>query len=227
MTLSELISRLTKLFPHLTLDDAEQSVNIILKSISKTLAEGSRVEVRGFGVFNILSRSERKARNPKTGETVYVPPKHVPHFKPSKELHKRINFEPMQLIPKNPGGRPPTQGVRPGWMLPRDTIALEAFTKAREAGEKYEFALDAAVKAVKEYDPEIKVSRSMVKKILKELMPENAEEMLRVTKIVEQTTPASESPSPKISYALGFVPKATYPHPSKKIKSRSIKGKVF
>lgn len=218
MTLSELINLISNRFPQLTNEDAEQSVKSILKTLSSQLAKGERVEIRGFGSFSVQKRSPRQSRNPKTGEAVQVPEKYVPYFKPGTGLQKQINFERVQDTLKNQGGRPATNGVLPGWMFLRATIAIEAFTAARQAGEKYEPALDAAVNSLNQFDSKMKASRSMVKKILKELMPENGEEMLRVTKTTEPTNPASENSSTKTSYGIGFTPKPTYPHPSKKNK---------
>jgi len=219
MTLSELITCLANRFPQLASGDAELSVKAILKKLSNQLAQGDKVEIRGFGSFNVLKRSARQARNPKTGETISVPQKHVPHFKPGTELRKCVNSEPVPVTVTNHGGRPATNGVLPGWMLFRTAVVIEAFNTARQAGNKYEFALEAAVDAAIRIDPKMKASRSMVKKILKEYMPENGEEMLRVTKITEQANPASENTSTNTSFTLGFVPKATYPHPSEKNKT--------
>ncbi len=115
-------------------------------------------------------------------------------------------------------GRPPAHGAKQGWTLIRDTIALEAFVKAREAGEKYDFALKAAVEAVNTFDPEMKISTSTVKKILKELMPEGGEEMLKVTKIIEPADVANGAANSKTSYGIGFAPRVKYPHPSNRKK---------
>jgi integration host factor subunit beta len=218
MTLSELITHLAYQFPHLDHSDAEASVKAILKSISNQLAQGERVEIRGFGSFSIQHRPPRLARNPKNGETVQVPERHIPQFRPGRALRNQVNLVPAQVTDINHGGRPPTYGVLPGWMMLRATIAIEAFTTERQAGEKYESALNAAVEAVNKFDPKMKASPSMVKKILKEFMPEDGEEMLRVTKINELANPTSENSTSKTSYALGFTPKPTYPHPSKKNK---------
>ena len=218
MTLSKLITRLTIRFSQLAPNDAELSVKTILKTIANQMAQGDGVEIRGFGSFSVQKRSARLARNPKTGEPVQVPEKHIPHFRPGTELRKRVNLEPVLDTVINHGGRPSTNGVLPGWMLLRTTVVIEAFTTARQAGEKYEFALAAAVNALNQFNPKMKASRSMVKKILKEFMPENGEEMLRVTKIPEQSNVGTETASSKTSYGIGFAPKSTYPHPSKKNK---------
>lgn len=91
MTQSDLIQALAAKFPQLTAKDAEQSVRIILDHISLTLANKDRVEIRGFGSFGINHRPPRTGRNPKTGETVMVPAKEVPHFKAGKELKERVD----------------------------------------------------------------------------------------------------------------------------------------
>jgi integration host factor subunit beta len=69
----------------------ESSVKLLLDKMSDTLSEGGRIEVRGFGSFSLHHRAARKGRNPKTGDQVQLPPKHVPHFKPGKELRERVN----------------------------------------------------------------------------------------------------------------------------------------
>lgn len=91
MTKSELIKRIAKANPHLYHTDIERIVATIFGEISDALAEGNRVELRGFGVFSVRSRKPRNARNPKTGEAVSVKEKNVPFFKAGKLLKKRIN----------------------------------------------------------------------------------------------------------------------------------------
>lgn len=115
-------------------------------------------------------------------------------------------------------GRPPTNGAKQGWTLIRNSIVVEAFHKAREGGAKYEFALVAAVEAVNAHDPKMKISTSTVKKILKELMPEDSEEMLKVTKIIEPVITSDGKRSVKTSYGIGFAPRVEYPHPSNRKK---------
>ena len=90
MTRSELIIRLAAHFPQLTTKDAELSVKAILEGMSEALAKGNRIEIRGFGSFALNYRPPRNGRNPKTGETVPVPAKKVPHFTPGKELRERV-----------------------------------------------------------------------------------------------------------------------------------------
>jgi len=91
MIKSELIQRISRGNPHLFQRDVERIVNTIFNEITRTLAEGNRVELRGFGAFSVRSRPERKGRNPRTGETVHVLAKHVPFFKTGKELRERLN----------------------------------------------------------------------------------------------------------------------------------------
>lgn len=91
MTRSQLITRLAALFPQLKHKDAELVVKAILDKLSDQIARGGRVEVRGFGSFNLSQRPPRLGRNPKTGEIVAVPAKQRPHFKPGIELKERVN----------------------------------------------------------------------------------------------------------------------------------------
>ncbi|NEX92427.1 integration host factor subunit beta [Caulobacter sp. 17J65-9] len=92
MIKSELIARLAAEHPHLTHRDIERVVNIILDGMVDALESGGRVELRGFGAFSVRSRPARAGRNPRTGETVSVPAKHVPFFKSGKELRERLNL---------------------------------------------------------------------------------------------------------------------------------------
>ncbi|MGY6588523.1 MAG: integration host factor subunit beta [Wenzhouxiangella sp.] len=91
MTKSELIERLAATQPHLSQADVELAVRCILEQLSKALSEGDRIEIRGFGSFSLHYRPARMGRNPKTGEPVALPAKHVPHFKPGKALRERVN----------------------------------------------------------------------------------------------------------------------------------------
>jgi integration host factor subunit beta len=91
MTKSELIERLANQQTHLMHKDVELAVKLILDKISLALARQDRVEIRGFGSFALHSRPSRTGRNPKTGEPVAIPAKHVPHFKPGKEMRERVN----------------------------------------------------------------------------------------------------------------------------------------
>ena len=91
MIRSELIDTLAEENPHLTNRDVERVVGIILDGVCSALAEGGRVELRGFGAFSVRSRPARAGRNPRTGETVQVRAKAVPFFKSGKELRERLN----------------------------------------------------------------------------------------------------------------------------------------
>ncbi|MCP1375433.1 integration host factor subunit beta [Dyella lutea] len=91
MTKSELIEALAKRQQHLAFGDVELAVKSVIEQMSHALANGERIEVRGFGSFALHYRPPRMGRNPKTGEAVALPGKHVPHFKPGKELRERVN----------------------------------------------------------------------------------------------------------------------------------------
>lgn len=91
MTKSELIETIMKQHEQITREEAEVVVNEALSAIIDALSRGERVELRGFGSFTTKIRQARTGRNPKTGESVEVPPKHVPHFKPGKELRERVD----------------------------------------------------------------------------------------------------------------------------------------
>jgi len=71
--------------------DVELAVKLLLDDVITELADGGRVEIRGFGSFSVHYRPARRGRNPKTGESVDIPKKYVPHFKPGKELRERVN----------------------------------------------------------------------------------------------------------------------------------------
>lgn len=91
MTRSELIQKIAEKFPQLTLADAELSVKSILDAMSNSLASGGRVEVRGFGTFDINYKPPRIGRNPKTGAKVDVPERYTPHFKAGSVLRDIVN----------------------------------------------------------------------------------------------------------------------------------------
>jgi integration host factor subunit beta len=90
MTRSDLVAELAARFDQLTHRDVESSVNVILDAMSDTLLRGQRIEIRGFGSFAVRHRPARIGRNPRTGESVSVPPKRVPHFKVGKPLREKI-----------------------------------------------------------------------------------------------------------------------------------------
>lgn len=91
MIRSELLQALAKDNPDLRSEEIEQVVDVFFDEITKRLAEGGRVELRGFGAFSTREREARTGRNPRTGETVEVPSKRVPYFKPGKEMRERLN----------------------------------------------------------------------------------------------------------------------------------------
>ncbi len=91
MTKSELIQRLAEKNPHLYLRDIERIVETVFETMSDQLADGGRVELRGFGAFSVKHREARTGRNPRTGESVEVEAKNMPFFKTGKLLHERLN----------------------------------------------------------------------------------------------------------------------------------------
>ena len=91
MTKSELIQRLADLNPHLYLRDIEKIVETVFNEISDALANGDRVELRGFGAFSVKHRDARVGRNPRTGETVQVAAKRLQFFKTGKALREKLN----------------------------------------------------------------------------------------------------------------------------------------
>jgi len=92
MTKSELIDILAQRQAHLKADDVDLAVKTLLEMMSDALAHGDRIEIRGFGSFSLHFRPARIGRNPKTGDSVALTGKHVPHFKPGKELRERVNL---------------------------------------------------------------------------------------------------------------------------------------
>ncbi|RJY09495.1 integration host factor subunit beta [Aurantiacibacter aquimixticola] len=91
MIRSELLQSLAADNPDLRPEEVEQVVDIFFDEIAKRLAEGGRVELRGFGTFSTRQREARTGRNPRTGEAVEVPAKRVPYFKPGKDMRERLN----------------------------------------------------------------------------------------------------------------------------------------
>jgi len=93
MTKSELIAKLATENSHLFQRDIERIVTTIFDEISNALAQGDRVELRGFGAFSIKERGSRVGRNPRTGEAVDVGEKYIPYFKTGKQLRERLNAD--------------------------------------------------------------------------------------------------------------------------------------
>ena len=91
MNRSDLIDRLALRFPQLEKRDAYAAVKVVLDAMTEVLARGDRIEIRGFGSFALNYRSPRTGRNPKSGNTVQVPGKYVPHFKAGRELRERVD----------------------------------------------------------------------------------------------------------------------------------------
>ena len=94
MLKSELVKRIHAQNPDLSQRQSEKIVDAIFEEISSAIARGDRVELRGFGAFTRRVRSPRAGRHPKTGMDVPVPKKVVPHFKPAREMHERLNAIP-------------------------------------------------------------------------------------------------------------------------------------
>jgi len=90
MTKSELIEILARRQSHLKAEDVDMAVKSLLEMMAGALSSGERIEIRGFGSFSLHYRPPRLGRNPKTGDSVALPGKHVPHFKPGKELRERV-----------------------------------------------------------------------------------------------------------------------------------------
>jgi len=93
MTKSEMIERLAAHYPQLVAKDAELAVKVMLDAMIKSLSQGQRIEIRGFGSFDLNYRPPRVGRNPKSGKKVEVPGKYVPHFKTGKELRERVDYK--------------------------------------------------------------------------------------------------------------------------------------
>ncbi len=91
MTKSELIEILAQKQTQLAYKDVELAVKNMLEHMATTLANGERIEIRGFGSFSLHFRPPRVGRNPKTGDSVDLTAKYVPHFKPGKEMRERVN----------------------------------------------------------------------------------------------------------------------------------------
>ena len=92
MTKSELIEAIAARQSQLSSKDVELAVKTVLEHMSQALSTGERIEIRGFGSFSLHFRSPRRGRNPKTGASVELTGKYVPHFKPGKELRERVNL---------------------------------------------------------------------------------------------------------------------------------------
>jgi integration host factor subunit beta len=97
MTRSDLVALLAERFGQLTQRDTEFAVKTILDAMSDALARGHRIEIRGFGSFQVNRRPPRMGRNPRSGEQVLIPEKLVPHFKPGKALREAVDAHAQAL----------------------------------------------------------------------------------------------------------------------------------
>ena len=97
MTRSDLVEELANRFGQLTHRDAEFAVKAILDAMNDALVAGHRIEIRGFGSFPINHREELMGRNPRSGESVAIPEKRVPHFKPGKALRESVDQRTAEL----------------------------------------------------------------------------------------------------------------------------------
>lgn len=91
MTRSDLVEALAQRFAQLNQRDAEFAVKAILDVMGEALVGGNRIEIRGFGSFSVTHRPPRQGRNPRSGESVAIPEKRVPHFKPGKALREAVD----------------------------------------------------------------------------------------------------------------------------------------
>ena len=96
MTKSELIDQISAEQSQLSAKDVELAVKMIMDHMADALSQGERIEIRGFGSFSLHYREPRLGRNPKTGETLELSGKYVPHFKPGKEMRERVNESLLQ-----------------------------------------------------------------------------------------------------------------------------------
>lgn len=97
MTRSDLVEELANRFSQLTHRDAEFAVKAILDAMNDALVRGHRIEIRGFGSFSVNHRPPRMGRNPRSGESVAIPEKRVPHFKPGKALREAVDMQTLVL----------------------------------------------------------------------------------------------------------------------------------
>ena len=91
MTRSDLVELLAERFPRLTQKDADAAARALLQAMSDALEQGQRIEIRGFGSFGVTRRNPRLGRNPRTGQSVAIPERRVPHFKPGKALRDAVD----------------------------------------------------------------------------------------------------------------------------------------
>lgn len=101
MNRSDLIEQIYQNQTQLIREDIEAGVKCIIEHMSEELANGNRIEIRGFGSYSLRYREPKMARNPRSGETVATPGKYTPHFKPGKELRERIDFREAKQVSKS------------------------------------------------------------------------------------------------------------------------------
>ena len=117
MNKSELIKRMSDKLDQLSNRDVDLAVHALIQIMSDSMATGGRIEIRGFGTFSNHFRKPRTVRNPKTGEVgIHKPGKFVPHFKPGKELRKRV--DESRLNPFGLADMPAPPGIGGGNLLP-------------------------------------------------------------------------------------------------------------
>ena len=97
MTRSDLVEELAARFSQLTHRDAETAVKTMLEAVGEALVRGHRIEMRGFGSFSVNHRPPRMGRNPRSGESVAIPEKRLPHFKPGKALREAVDERTAEL----------------------------------------------------------------------------------------------------------------------------------
>jgi len=93
MTKSDLVSAVADRMSHISKKDTETIVNSVFESMAEVLKRGERIEIRGFGSFQVKTRDSREGRNPKTGQLVEIPTKRTPFFKVGKELKERVDYK--------------------------------------------------------------------------------------------------------------------------------------
>jgi len=98
MTKSGLIEAVADKTPHISKKDTEIVVNTIFDSMTQALRSGERIEIRGFGSFQVKIREAREGRNPKTGEPVHISAKRTPFFKVGKELKEMVDGVPLERV---------------------------------------------------------------------------------------------------------------------------------
>lgn len=104
MTRSDIVEELASRFSQLTQQDAEFAVKAILDAMNDALVRGQRIEIRGFGSFSVSHHAPRMGRNPRNGESVAIPQRRVPHFKPGKALREAVDAEvarPVGVVAKS------------------------------------------------------------------------------------------------------------------------------